>query len=653
MKNVIILLALCCIVSFAYGQGKVKFGKIGKEDLTMTVYPKDSSANAVVLMDKTIAKLSASGGVRLTYFKHIRIKVLKKAGFDVANIEIPYRDRLGQTVTSLKAHTINFVNGKAVKTAIPKKDIFIEKETKYRKIKKFTFPNVKEGSILEYKYQFNDERFYIVADHYFQRGIPVRWSEFSATLPSSFEYRYDFNDTKLPLAINSKTRASINFGGGASEPAFKYHFAMQDVPALKSEPYITTMRDYRAAIRMHLAKYASSSSLHQTFISTWGDLNYTYVKNYGEYYNKRSNYKLAYKANQALIDGDKSPKEKMIALYEYVTDAVKWDEYYTRRPYEKDLNKIVKKGEGSSAEINLLLVALLREAGIDANPVLISTRRHGRTMSLIPFSYQFNHAIVKAGVGGKIYFLDAINADRPYNLLSFADMNVEGWEVGDVRGAWTPLPILRAKVNIMPEWELASDGTVSGKMMILESGLSALGTRLELKEDEDKYINETYKAALDDIEVTELEFKNKEKKDKRLVVSFNMESSSMAEATDEFIYFTPVCMTDFKENPFNTETRTFPVDIGYKIDETYMLKLKTPVGYTLDELPKPTNVALPNKAGSYTFAISKNPDGRIGVTSRLKINKSVFSPEFYPYLREFFDIVAEKQQTQLVFKKNP
>ncbi|GEM_PF-6286295 len=69
----------------------MKFGKPTKEELQMTTYAEDSTAEAVVLCRLTDVNFSIQqNGYLVDYHEKIRIKVLKPEGTRWANMTIPY-----------------------------------------------------------------------------------------------------------------------------------------------------------------------------------------------------------------------------------------------------------------------------------------------------------------------------------------------------------------------------------------------------------------------------------------------------------------------------------------------------------------------------------------------------------------------------------
>ena len=109
MRTLILTFCLAVLVNLSANcqQDEMKFGKIDMDELTMTVYQKDTTANAVVLGDygNVFFKYNISDGNWYLYFeRHRRIKILKKPGYDWANHEIFLYDHEGvsEKVSSLE-----------------------------------------------------------------------------------------------------------------------------------------------------------------------------------------------------------------------------------------------------------------------------------------------------------------------------------------------------------------------------------------------------------------------------------------------------------------------------------------------------------------------------------------------------------------------
>jgi len=135
----------------------IKLGDIPMEDMKMAVYDLDSSAVAVVLADFGDSKItySTSTGFNLTFERIRRIKILKKEGYKWADFEIPLYGANGKNedYSALKAYTYNLEGGKIVETKMKSDAVFKEQTNENWRLIKFTLPNVKEGSIIEFTYK--------------------------------------------------------------------------------------------------------------------------------------------------------------------------------------------------------------------------------------------------------------------------------------------------------------------------------------------------------------------------------------------------------------------------------------------------------------------------------------------------------------------
>ncbi len=106
----------------------------------------------------------------------------------------------------------------------------------------------------------------------------------------------------------------------------------------------------------------------------------------------------------------------------------------------------------------------------------------------------------------------------------------------------------------------------------------------------------------------------------------------------------------YKTNPFKSMNRLYPVEIPYKIDETYMLTMDIPTGYQVDEMPKSVRVAYNENEGMFEYLIQKG-QSNLQMRVHLKLDKAFFPVDEYSNLRDFFAYVVKKENEQIVFKK--
>jgi len=185
MKKRVLLVFVCLCTSILFSQ-EYKFGEISKKELEEKVYAKDSVANAVYLYKsrRTYYEYNTSTGFNIITDVKQRIKIYNKKGFDYATFAINYykpESGAKERVYSIKGHTYNLVDGKIEKTKLSKKSIFNERMNKYRVITKFTMPNIKEGTVVEIKYQIRSP--FSIDDLQFQYNIPVKKLVYKVEIP--------------------------------------------------------------------------------------------------------------------------------------------------------------------------------------------------------------------------------------------------------------------------------------------------------------------------------------------------------------------------------------------------------------------------------------------------------------------------------------
>ena len=206
MKKLLLPLLLFSTVSipiFSQEKSKAKFGNVTEADFAKTVYEVDSNAHAVVLADigSTDIEGNTKGWFSLVYKHYKRVHILNKNGYDIADVSISLYTSGSdeEQLDKLKAVTYNLENGKVVETKLDvKNSVFKDKINKNFVVKKFTFPNVKEGSIIEFEYTITSDFLRNLQPWEFQGAYPRLWSEYNLTLPAFFHYVFLTNLTFVP-----------------------------------------------------------------------------------------------------------------------------------------------------------------------------------------------------------------------------------------------------------------------------------------------------------------------------------------------------------------------------------------------------------------------------------------------------------------------
>ena len=646
----------------------IKFGGIAMEDLKMVSYSKDTSASAVVLADYGESSLvySQSDGFRLSFERITRIKILTKDGLDHASFGIPlYKDGgLGEKVTSIKAVTYNLENNTIVETKMKNDAVFKEKATENYDIMNFTLPGVKVGSILEINYKVLSDFLSHFQDWEFQSSIPVKWSEYRANIPEF--YHYDkYSQGYVPFAIieNEQEPSYITLSSKdyfRIEPIATTHridflenrhrWVATDVPAFKPEPFITTPKDYILKINFELAYRRFPNEPIEHYMGSWADLNKTF--NESEYFGKhiRGNGFLK-KTVDEITAGLSSPEHKVDAINKFVAQHIQWNGL-SYKTTDVPLKKVLGEKKGNSADINLLLAAMLEKAGFEVFPVLISTRDHGFVRETVPISTQFNYVVCLVKLNDTMMLLDATDKLLPTGTLPERCLNGNGFVVAVEEGAygWVPLKSpTKSRKYFHADLVISPSAELRGKVQLEQSGyFGQKGRKVYLSKGEHEYVNDL----IDNRPwlVEKSEFNNVKEVGEGFRESHDVVISDHAVITNDMIYLNPFVDLQEKENPFKLEKREYPVNYGSAIEKLYLCKITIPDGYDVDELPKNVLLKLPGNAAKYAYSLIRSGND-ISLTSNLQINSSLFTQEEYPNLREFFTQIVAKQAEQIVLKK--
>jgi hypothetical protein len=649
------------------------FGEVSKAELEETKHPNDPEANAAILYEKnyTTLRYIQGEGFQVETNIHKRIKIYNKDGLDWANHSIPlYKGDGGnrEKVSNLKGYTYNLEGGKVEDTKLRKDGIFTEKRNEYLDIEKITMPNVKEGSVVEYRYKVVSPYYWNINEVYFQYEIPVNKIEVAFEAHEYFTYKKHYKgyfriqpeestrSGKITLTGSSRSGgtsrdAMVRTTFSRDEIDFTFNitkYNLNNVPALKDENFVSNIQNYRSAVKFELAQVQMPNSIPKYYAKSWDDVVKTIYRSesFGGELEKASYFK---KDIDNLVAGVSGDMKKAAMIYTYVRDRIKWNGNYGKYP-ELGVRKSYKDKTGNVADMNLMLTAMLRHAGINANPVILSTRSHGIT--LFPTLEGFNYVITAIEVENAVILLDATNYYGEPNVLPLRALN---WSGRLIRrdGSWNQISLMpqeKASRTTMINVTLDESGDLTGKQRTQYTSHNALNFREMYAQVEEEDYLERLENSIEDIEISDHSVKNLKKIGKPVMELYAFEKEAQAEVIGDKMYFSPLFFLATSENIFKAEERVYPVDFGYPWKRKIMMNITLPEGYTIESLPEAGKVKMPEGLGVYSFNISKTAVG-ISVVMSKEINASVITPDKYGALREFYKMLVEKEKEKVVLTK--
>ena len=670
MKKFYLLLLFCSTISYSQ---EIKFGKVSKEELEEKMYPLDSTADAAYLYRyrRTYFDYSQQNGFEIVTEYQERIKIYTTEGFEFANKSIVYYNPEtgnSESVSGIKAYTFNWIDGVEAKDKLSKKDIFDEKKNKFWSLKKITMPNVKVGSVIDLEYQIRSP-YKSISDAPFQFEIPVKQLEYSIQIPEYFNYNmrtkgYYFvspieSSGSGSLTINSKSRVQggyTNSSTSYSNNKINYQtnikeFTGKDIPALKdNEPFVSNIDTYRGGVTFELAStnFIKVGGDFKNYTSSWEDVSKQIFKSadFGQELNKTSYFK---DDLNSILATAKTETDKTIAIFQFVKNQVKWNGYYGIYS-DKGVKKAYKEREGNVADINLILTSMLREAGVEANPVLVSTRSNG--VPLFPTLEGFNYVIAMVEFPDNTYML--LDATEPYslpNILPTRALNWNGRKVtkeGD--SSWVALT---SSAHALEEnnvhVKISDDLNVEGLFRTKYANLNALSYRSNNNavKEEDLVTKLEEKNG---IEIEDFKVLNKDKIVKSIVRSVKFTTQDLVETINDKLYIEPLLFLTQHANPFKLEDRKFPVDFATPWKDKNTVSIQIPDGYKIESIPESMAIGLPENLGVFKYQISQNAN-KINTICALEFNQSIISPKYYAVLKEFYSQLVKKESEKIVLVK--
>ncbi len=667
MKKYILLLFLSTSLTI-YSQD-YKFGKISKDELQEKYNPLDSSAEATYLYKyrKTYFEYREDDGFVLVTDIHDRIKIYNQEGFAFAtNSVLTYKSGgAKEKMTGLKAYTYNLINNKIEDDKLKKDAIFETEVSKFRDEVKFTMPNIKVGSVIEYKYKIISPFYSNVDEFVFQHAIPIKKLEAVFSAPEYFSFKFNVKGYLEVNPVNSKvfdkivfknkTRAehtsatptkfstsTIDYSNSVSK------FNLTNIPALKEELYVNNINNYRSSVKYELSYTQFPNASVKYYSTSWEDVVKTIYKsdNFGRELEKTNYFK---DDIDKLLANNSNPQVRIGLIYNYLKSKVKWNGYYSKYT-NNGVRKAYIDQVGNVAEINLMLTSMLRYAGLNANPVLVSTRNNG--VPLFPTREGYNYVISCVEIPDGVILLDATSKYSSPNVLPFRTLN---WEGRIIRKSGSSAlinlyPKNKSKNTVAMMVNLNENGDLDGSIRTVKTAHQAMSYRESYLETNKEQFLEILENKYDDIEVSDFVVKNGTDLSKPVMETYKFYLENQADIIADKMYISPMFFLTTTINPFKLKKRDFPVDFGYPTTNKYMINIKLPKGYVVETLPEAKSLALPDNLGEFKYIVANNGDV-IQLTIDSTINEPIISSLYYDALKEYFKQFIEKENEQIVLKK--
>ncbi|KAF0196912.1 MAG: Uncharacterized protein FD166_2190 [Bacteroidetes bacterium] len=626
------------------------FGKISSEEILYKSCEFDKDADAVVFFDIGKAWFDLTEkGFELIYEKKARIKILKESGVDNANIEIPlyrYND-IEEIIIELEANSWNMKDGELIQTALGKSNQYEARENKYWMNYRIAIPDVKPGTIIEYHYTIRSNYLLNFRDWKFQTNIPTLFSSFEARMIPFYEYMYLLQGNVS--SVQKKEFISSGLERQIQQTKFRdmvYQFTLKNVPAFREVDFIASEEDYISKIDFQLSKYTILYGGSVEILTTWPKLIKELLtdESFGKFVKRAESQakKIINLDSLALMDD----MGKINAVIATIKEKYQWNGI-TSRYASGSVQDLIKHKSGTSGDLNLLGVGLLRAAGLEAFPVVMSTRENGKIRYDYPFSHFFNYSVIGIRSKGKIYMVDGTDPLLASNKLPSRCINDKGLVVKEDEVTWLDLSQNEiSEFRTMFNIEVSADGLESKSVVVINAdGYEARNLKGKYGDDF-KVILRDLRSKNYILNESDLRCNNYKSYSGPYIVSFA--ASVENNYSGNKIFISPFLNEPISENPIKNIVRTIPVDFIYPYKKSFESKISIPEGFSVKYMPPEIKVENENISISYTCSTEGS---LITAKAHYVIKKVIYPATLYKTLKTYHDTIINALNDKIVISR--
>ena len=637
---------------------RAQFQPPSPDELKMTQDPKAPGADAVYFEINEVANDPMH-----YQSAYARLKVLTEKGKELATIELPYL-KGNFKIADIKGRTIH-PDGTVIPLTVKPEDLMVAKtgETQIGK-KVFSLPSVEVGSILEYSYdiRYDDNQYsspeWRIQRPYFVHKAHYQFTPFKAFAPNGTP------DTATSMYLTDSRGREINSliwwyhlpAGVKMQTSVNgsYSVDVSDVPPIPDEELMPPINS--VLYRVFFYYKAQSDAEH-----FWPEESKLWSKDVDKFAEPS---KVIADAVKGLIAPTDSDLDKAKKLYDAVQALDNTD--YSRQKSASEMKELkIKEAKhaqdtwaqksGSSEDIAMLYLAMLRAAGLTAYAVKVVDRGEG----LFDLSYlslgQLDSTLVNLTTGGKQILLDPGEKMCPFQTVSWRHSSAGGLGQSDQGVVFSITPTQQYTANLtqrVGDVYLDAQGGMTGYVNIVMTGQRALHWRQRALEEDDTELKKQFDREELEGHVPEGvgahvdHFVSMNDPYTNLVAVVNLKGS-LGMATAKRLILPGFFFETRGHTPFvNEEKRLEPVDMHYGDRVTDQVTYHLPDGMTVEGVPPDANSSWP--AHALFVAKSLSQPGQIVIGQTLSVAFTLAKPEEYQDLRSFYQKVAAADQVQVV-----
>lgn len=639
MKKIIILVLCSANAIMINAQKKYEFlnpPKFNDTDLSKTKSLLDENAPAEILYKSAYFMVDANtGNLHKRYYYRVKIYDKDKAE-DWLNLEIPIynvgtnRESLGK----FKAFTYNLENGNIVPVKVEKSSQYRSKENKYVTLTKFAFPSVKNGSVLEYQYEIISPFRFMIPEVLIESDTPSLNTEYVFDTPINMSYNVNYTGGISPKYREMEERNLY----GTQYKTFR--FAYENLKGFKTEKFVRNDRNFRTKISAELN--STNFGELKLYSSSWDQIGKRLYES-DDFGGELKRTKLAKENMPAGVSEMKTDLEKANAIFSYVQKTFTWNKDKGVST-EDGIKKLLETKVGNAAEINLFLVMMLREAGLKADPLVISTVENGLINLVSPNISNMNFVLAAINIDKQLHIYDATSKQSSLDEIPLKNWNQYGILVTKEKALQIQMSNLKSSNTFLTvNGKINDDGSISGTYSDRDTGAYAMYVKDSYDDNAEKY-KKQYKENFS-MDFTDIDSKVLENGDFESSMKFS--SMNLIDRVGKKMIINPMLFLNKSSNEFDqTEVRQYPIDFGSPITKVKKVTLEIPEGYVIEEMPKEKRIVTEDKEIAYTYSVEQKGN-KLEVTTTTKVSSSDYPKEYYPAFKQIWG-VASKFENQVI-----
>jgi hypothetical protein len=618
---------------------------IDPAELKMTSEPLAPGAPAIYLYRQVDRE---DRGRATTEYDYLRIKILTEEGRKYGNIEIRF-EKAGYRVGAIHARTIHpdgtIVNfdGKVYENTIVK-----SKSLKYL-AKTFSMPEVSVGSIIEYRFNYDFEDNYIFESRWIlSEELFTKRAKFTLKPYSGQDWRVQW---VWPAGLPAGTQPPVE------GPDHIVRMEASNIPAFQTEDYMPPENELK--FRVNFIYQEGPPDMNQD--RYWADFGKKENGRVESFVNKRKAMEQAVSQIVSPNDASLAKLQKIYARTQQIRN-LSYEESKSEEQQKREnltsasnVEELWKNRYGRRGGITWLFLGLVRAAGIEAYPCVVSGRSEYffRKERLNGAELDTNVVLVK--LDGKDLFFEPGAAFTPFGLLPWAETSVAGMKLDKEGGKWitTNMPDSDAsRTERMGDLKLLEDGSLEGKLTEMWTGLEGMWRRQEQRNQDEasrkKFLEDEVKNSIgmgSEVELTnQPDWKSS---DTALTAEFTLKVPGYASSAGRKVLLPAALFSASEKHLFEHSDRVYAICFQFPFKKIDDITIDLPLGWRASALPKPVDEDA--KAAEYKLTV-EDRKGALHIRREIRSDVLMVTKDYYPALRNFYQVVRADDEHQILLQ---